>query len=151
MTSERERRQCPADRDDALADATGAPHPRARIAERLREALETADPSLFMPLLHPQVRWGGEGDTPQTCRSRTDVLAWYGRLRDAGVRAHVEEVELRDHAVVLGMSLTGRDRGADRVFQVFRLAGEQADALVVDIRGFPERGQALAVADGPLT
>jgi hypothetical protein len=121
------------------------------VAARLREAFTTGDPELLAPLLDPHVRWGGEGETPQTCHSRGDVLAWYGRTRAAGVRAEVTEVQVRDRAVVLGLALSGPVQGPDgdrpdQVFQTFRLV----DGLITDIRGYPTREEALAVADTPL-
>ena len=48
------------------------------IAERLRSALEGRDLTTLAGILDPDVRWGGEEDTPQTCHNRADVLAWYG-------------------------------------------------------------------------
>jgi hypothetical protein len=95
------------------------------------------------------VRWGGEEDTEDTCHSRADVLRWYTRLRDRGVRARVAEVLDLGDAVVLELALTGheddpQDELRARLFQVFRIG----DGLVVDIRGFPERADALASAGG---
>jgi hypothetical protein len=117
------------------------------LAAQLQDAFESGDRALLEPLLHPGVRWGGEEETEQTCHNRAQVLDWYGNLHDAGVRARVSEVLALDQAVVLGLTLTGPDRGPDgsrpdRVWQVFRLA----DDLVADIRGYPQRDQALTVA-----
>jgi hypothetical protein len=121
------------------------------VATRLREAFEAGDLALLEPLLHPDVRWGGEEDTPQTCHSRSDVLAWYRRLHAAGLRARVTETVVRDQAVVVGVELTGPERGLygerpNQVFQVFRLSA----GLVTDIRGYPHRALALKVADAPM-
>ncbi|WP_037608415.1 nuclear transport factor 2 family protein [Streptacidiphilus rugosus] len=126
------------------------PHDLRAFADRLRQAMESADLGLFGAMLHPDVRWGGEQETPETCHSRSDVLAWHGRLHAAGVRAHVHEVILRPHAVVLELALTGPSAGPrgprpDRVFQVFRLT----DDRIADIRGFPTRDEALSLADRP--
>jgi hypothetical protein len=121
------------------------------LARRLGAALESDDPQALGVLLHPRVRWGGEEETPETCHSRGDVLAWYGRLHAAGVRARVKETVLAQRAVVLGLVVSGPGFGPDgprpdHVFQVFRLS----DGLVADIRGFGARDEALAVADTPL-
>ncbi|MGW7527328.1 nuclear transport factor 2 family protein [Streptomyces sp. NPDC054783] len=118
------------------------------VATRLRAAFTAGDPVLFASLLDPWVRWGGEDETPQTCHSRGDVLAWYGRAQAAGVRAQVTETLVRERPVVLGLALTGPGQGSDgerpdQVFQTFRLA----DGLIIDIRGYPTREEALAVAD----
>jgi hypothetical protein len=116
------------------------------VAGRLQEAFEAGDLGLLEPLLAPDVRWGGEDDTPQTCHSRSDVLAWYRRLRAEGVRSQNTETIVRDQAVVLGFDLTGPEgEYPDRVFQVFRLA----DGLVIDICGYPQRTLALETADTP--
>jgi hypothetical protein len=101
-------------------------------------------------LLAPDVRWGGEEETEQTCHSRTDVLAWYRRLQAAGVSAQITDTVVRLDAVVLTLELAGRDREPDgprpdMVHQVFRLL----DGLVIDIRGYPQRDVALHVADTP--
>jgi hypothetical protein len=130
---------------------TDAPEELEAFAARLSWALESADAEVLGSLLHPRVRWGGEEESPQTCHSRSDVLGWYARLHAAGVRARVDQVVVREGALVLGLAVSGPLAGPDgprpdRVFQVFRLAGGQ----VADIRGFPTRDEALAVADQPL-
>jgi hypothetical protein len=58
---------------------------------------------------------------------------------------------VRDHAVVLDLILTGPSQGPDgrrpeHVFQVFRLAG----GLIIDIRGYNTREEALMAADSPV-
>jgi len=121
------------------------------VAEQLATALESADAELFGPLLHPAVRWGGQEETEQTCHSCGDVLAWYRRLHDAGMRARVTETVVRNQAVVLTLALTGREQGPDGarpdvVHQVFHLEA----GLVVDIRGCLQRGLVLAWADTPV-
>src|SRR5579859_5429444 len=120
------------------------------VAAGLKKAFETNDLALLGRLLDPEVRWGGEEETPETCRSRSDVLSWYGRLNSAGVRARVTEMIVRDHAVVLALGVTGRERdlgdaSPDLVFQVFRIAAGK----VVDIHGYPQRALALHAADSP--
>jgi hypothetical protein len=120
------------------------------VAERLVAALQSQDPQLLWPLLGPDVRWGGAQETEQTCHDCGDVLAWYRRLRDAGVRALVTETLVCEQAVMLTMALTGRESGPagprqEVVHQVFRLEA----GLVVDIRGYPQRELALAWWAGP--
>jgi hypothetical protein len=121
-------------------------------ASRLTEAFTSGDLALLGPLLAADVRWGGEEETEQTCHSRSDVLSWYGQLQAAGVSAQITDTLVRDDAVVLTLELAGRDRGPDGprpdvVHQVFRLS---EDGLIADIRGFPQRELALAVADTPV-
>ncbi|MFC1401801.1 MULTISPECIES: nuclear transport factor 2 family protein [Streptacidiphilus] len=127
------------------------PSPTQAVAERLREAFEAKDLALLGPLLDPKVRWGGPEETEQTCHSRGDVLAWYGRAQAAGMSAQVTETVVLDSAVVLALAMSGPALGPnakrpDTVFQVFHLAG----GLVVDIRGFQHRRRAVAFAEKPL-
>lgn len=123
--------------------------PPQSTAEKLRVALEEGDEDLLASVLDPAVRWGGDQETPETCHGRVEVIAWYRGLREAGVSATVEEVIDRGDAVVLGLVLSLPDTGLASelptvVFQVHRVT----DGKVVDIRGYPERGEALRFA-GP--
>jgi hypothetical protein len=116
-----------------------------QVAAGLRTAYETADLAALGELLHPDVRWGGAEDTPDTCHNRSDVLAWYRRGYESGMRATVIEMLTRPGAVFLALRVSGRAPGkAILVHQVFRLA----DGLVADIRGYPERDLALARFEG---
>jgi ketosteroid isomerase-like protein len=112
-----------------------------RVAAGLRAAYESADLDALGELLHPDVRWGGDEDTPDTCHNRSDVLAWYRRSYESGMRATVTEALTGPDAVLLALRVSGRAPGdATVVHQVFRLT----DGLVADIRGYPERELALA-------
>jgi hypothetical protein len=88
------------------------------------------------PLLAPDVRWGGDEDTEQTCHSRGRVLAWYQRLRVQGVRVQVLGTRIRGDAVVLRMAVQWPEGWDDEELrrstqaQVFRVR----DGVVVDIR-----------------
>lgn len=62
-----------------------------QIAGRIQEVLAVADLSEFRDLLHPDVRWGAPEDLGSGCQNRNQVLAWYRRGREAGVRAEVTE------------------------------------------------------------
>jgi hypothetical protein len=117
----------------------------AQVAGALRAAYESADLDALSGLLHPRVRWGGEEETPDTCHSPSDVLAWYRRSYDSGIRATVTEVLTRPDAVFLALRVSGRDQGkATAVHQVFLLT----DGLISDIRGYPQRDLALARFEG---
>ena len=104
------------------------------IAERLRSALEGQDLTILAGILDPDVRWGGEEDTPETCHNRADVLAWYGGLIDRGFRASVAAAAVEPDRIVLTLDVTRPGGGTSRNHQVFRIAAGH----VVDIRGQEE-------------
>ena len=113
---------------------TGDTQEARAIAERLRSAFEQQDLGLLAGVLDPDVRWGGEEDTPETCHNRADVLAWYGDLIDRGFRASVVAAEVEPDRVVLTLDVTRPGGGTSRNHQVFRIAAGH----VVDIRGQEE-------------
>jgi hypothetical protein len=119
------------------------------VAERLRAAFAAADRAALAALLHDDVRWGGDEDTPDTCHSATEVLTWYDGLWQRGVRASVAEVHAGAGAAVLGLDVHWPAAEADgrspRVYQVFRVS----HGLVIDIRGYPDRDEALRAARLP--
>lgn len=119
----------------------------AEVAARVKAALESADLATFRELLDPDVRWGAPDDAAPSCQNRDQVLAWYQRGRDSGVRASVTEVVVATNKVLVGLKVRGsaaaaeHGREADR-WQVLTLGGGR----VVDIRGFDRRGDAAASA-----
>lgn len=120
------------------------PRRAATVAAALRTAFGTADLDLMADLLHPDVRWGGDEDTADTCHDREAVLAWYGGLLRRGVRATVDEVVARDSVVLLGLTVSWPDVPDEKppptlIYQVFRLDR----GLIVDIRGYPDRDDAM--------
>lgn len=119
------------------------------LADALRAAYEARDTKRLAPLLAADVRWGGEEETPETCHSDRDVLAWYERLRVQGADAQVEEVLVRDRGVVLGLLVSLPSHDAEGAFDASRVWQSFAvdDGLVVEIRGYPDRDAALAFAD----
>jgi len=121
------------------------------LAEQVRAALDSADLAAIGELLHPDVRWGAPGDPEPSCRNRAQVLAWYRRGRDAGVRARVAEVVAHGDKILVGLTVAGR-AGADEK------AGAESDrwevltvgeGQIVDIRGFDDRGEAADYAGMP--
>jgi RimJ/RimL family protein N-acetyltransferase/ketosteroid isomerase-like protein len=117
------------------------------LARRARAALEAGDLTAMAELLDPQARWGAPGDPAPPCQSKADVLAWYQRGRDAGVRAAVVETLVGEDRIVIGMRVTGTADGeqsaaeADR-WQVLTVR----DGLVTEIVGFSDRDEAVAWA-----
>jgi ketosteroid isomerase-like protein len=107
-------------------------------------ALDSADVAGFEGLLDPNVRWGAPDDDTPSCQNRNQVLAWYRRGREAGVRATVTEVVLADDALLVGLRVVGNEDAAGQGgealrWQVLSVAGGR----VVDIRGFDDRVAAL--------
>ncbi len=119
----------------------------AAIAERVRAALESGDLTAYAELLDPEVRWGAPDDPNPSCQNRRQVLAWYERGQEAGVRARVTEVVAHGDKILVGLTVTGRaaadaDVAVDR-WQVLTVA----DGRVVDIRAFDDRADAAARVD----
>jgi SnoaL-like domain len=113
------------------------------IADQVRGALESADLTAYAHLLDPDVHWGPPGDQSFGCHNRNQVLSWYQRGRDAGVRAEVTETIVSGDRILVGMRVTGRDNddGPDR-WQVLTVR----NGMVVDIAGFDDRATAAASA-----
>jgi hypothetical protein len=115
------------------------------LAERVRGALESADLSQFGELLDPNVRWGAPDDETPSCRSRSDVLAWYGRGRAAGRRARVVDLQVHGDKILVQLRVSVASargvaaRDADRWHVLTCARGR-----VVDIRGFETGEEAFA-------
>ncbi len=112
------------------------------IAEQVGVALGAADLSTFAELLDPNVHWGPPDAAAPVCKNRDQVLAWYSRGRQSGLRARVTQVEVTGDRILVGMLVTGNraDSGAAERRQVLTVA----NGRIIDIVGFDE--QALAVA-----
>jgi ketosteroid isomerase-like protein len=115
------------------------------VAKQVKIALEAADLSAFSDLLDPDVHWGAPDDPSPSCQNRNQVLAWYQRGRDAGVRAQVREVEVRGDRILVGLQVNGRPTadeqgGSAERWQVLTVR----DGRVVDIVGFDDRDEAVA-------
>jgi RimJ/RimL family protein N-acetyltransferase/ketosteroid isomerase-like protein len=117
------------------------------LARRVSAALEAGDLKVFAELLDPHVRWGPPGDPAPPCRSKSDVLAWYQRGRDAGASAAVVETLVAKDRILVGLHVTGRADGAEPAgredrWQVLTVR----DGLIAEIVGFPDRDEAAAWA-----
>ena len=73
------------------------------VAVLVRKALAAEDPSAFAELLDPAVTWGAPGARNPSCKNRNQVLAWYERGRDAGVRGSVYDVEVLGDRLLVGI------------------------------------------------
>lgn len=120
------------------------------IVERVRVALESADLDAIGELLDPDVRWGAPDDPEPSCQNREQVLAWYRRGRQAGVRAQVTETAVHGDKILVGLRVTGRPEADDAGVEPNRwqvlTVGHRG---IFEICGFDERGDAAERAGGP--
>ncbi len=117
------------------------------VAERIQDALSAADLTEFAELLDPDVRWGAPDDPAPACRNRKQVLQWYRRARDAGVRGTVTELVVTGNRILVGMDVSGRtpaeEGGATtQRWQVL----DVHNGRVTEIVGYDDRAEAAARA-----
>jgi ketosteroid isomerase-like protein len=115
------------------------------IAVLVGKALAAEDLSAFSDLLDPAVTWGAPGARNPSCKNRNQVLAWYQRGRDAGVRGSIYDVEVLGDRLLVSMSVRGtanaKERGGAALrFQVLTVR----NGKVVDIVGFDDKTDALS-------
>jgi hypothetical protein len=113
------------------------------LAERVKAALESAEPAAFVDLLDPDVRWGAPDDPKPPCRNRSQVLRWYERGRADGTRARVVGIETQGDKILVELrvfSLSEPATSEHPRWQIMTCKGGR----VVDIRGFDDRAEALA-------
>ena len=115
------------------------------IAVLVRNALAAEDLTAFTELLDPAVTWGAPGARNPSCKNRNQVLAWYQRGRDAGVRGAVYGVEVLGDRLLVSMSVRGTEGAMERGgaalrYQVLTVRSGK----VVDIVGFDDKTEALS-------
>jgi ketosteroid isomerase-like protein len=112
------------------------------VAQRVRAALGAADLPAFSDLLDPNVHWGAPDDPSPSCQNKKQVLAWYQRGKDAGVRARVVEVDVVDDRILVGLVVGDQaadERGGEvERWQVLTVR----DGRIVDIVAFDSRIEA---------
>jgi ketosteroid isomerase-like protein len=111
--------------------------------------LVAEDVSTFAELLDPDVTWGAPGARNPTCKNRSQVLSWYQRAREGGVRGSVVDVDALGDRLLVSMSVQGtegaRERGGTALrFQVLTVR----DGRIVDIVGFDDKAEALSHGSG---
>src|SRR5271167_1584502 len=77
------------------------------LAALVKRALVSEGLSAFTELLDPDVTWGAPSARNPSCKNRNQVLAWYQRGRDAGVRGNVYDVEVLGDRLLVSMSVRG--------------------------------------------
>ena len=113
------------------------------MAALVRRAMEAEDVAAFTELLDPNVTWGAPGARNPSCKNRSQVLTWYERGRDAGVRGSVHEVEVLGDRLLVSLSVRGtgnaQERGGSALrFQVLTVRSGR----IVDIVGFDDKAEA---------
>ena len=111
----------------------------------VRKALAAEDLSAFADLLDPEVTWGAPGSRNPSCKNRNQVLAWYQRGRDAGVRGSVYDVEILGDRLLVSMSVRGTENANERGGAALRVQVLTVrSGKVVDIVGFDDKSEALS-------
>jgi hypothetical protein len=118
------------------------------VLNRIRAALDSGEVGGFAELLAPDVTWGAPGSNNPPCKSDHDVMRWYQRGFDRGIRGKVFEVSAFGNKVLIGMIVTGNpgaENGAPTErWQVLAMSA----GLVKDIRGYEDRASAVAAVTG---
>jgi len=120
-----------------------------QLASRVRVAMAVEDLSAFGELLHPDVTWGAPGAHPG-CKSRNQVLVWYQRGREAGVRGSVFDIEIIGDRPLVSMSVRGTEEAQERGgtalrYQVLTVR----NGRVIDIVGFDDKAEAFTYTAPP--
>lgn len=113
------------------------------LAEQVRMAMVAGDVSAFADLLDPDVTWGAPGARNPTCKNRDQVLNWYQRAQESGVRGSAFDVEVMGDRLLVSLRVRGtegaRERGGTALrFQVLTVR----DGRIVDIIGFDAKADA---------
>ena len=103
------------------------------------------DVSAFAELLDQDVTWGAPGARNPTCQNRNQVLNWYQRAREGGVRGSVFDVVVLGDRLLVSLSVRGtegaNERGGSALrFQVLTVR----DGRIVEIVGFDDKSEALS-------
>ncbi len=118
-----------------------------QMAGQVRAALAAEDLTAFTELLDPDVTWGAPGARNPSCKNRSQVLAWYQRGREAGVRGSVFDVDVIGDRLLVSMSVRGTQDGRDRGGTALRYQLLTVrNGSIVDIVGFDDKADALAHA-----
>lgn len=84
------------------------------LARRLRAAMDATDVEAIGKLLDPAVRWGPPDDPAFGCHNRSEVLAWWQRSADQGMRARVTEVVVGADKLLIGFKVRNPSRTRSR-------------------------------------
>jgi hypothetical protein len=124
---------------------TGQADAVSRLAGQVRQALEAADLDTYADLLDPAVRWGPPGDPAPPCQTRGQVLDWYRRGREAGVRARVTETRVSGDKILVGLMVTSPAEAQAAEAGRWQVLTVRNGRIAV-IEGFDDRDEAAAWA-----
>lgn len=117
-----------------------------QMAGSIEAAFASGDPSAFGPLLAEDARWGDEA--PNRCRSRSEVVDTFARLKESGVRAAVTESSIGPAGVLCRLRVDWPDETAGEAdterFHLYRVDSGQ----ITDIVPFSDRAEAEAFLSG---
>jgi ketosteroid isomerase-like protein len=117
------------------------------VAVLVRQAMATEDLAAFTELLDPNVTWGAPGSHNPTCQSRDQVLTWYQRGRDAGVRGTVYDVEVLGERLLVTLTVKGTENAIERGGTALRYQVLTVQSgRIVEIVGFDDKAEALTYA-----
>ena len=117
------------------------------VAEEVRQAMTAGDASAFAELLDPDVTWGAPGARNPTCKNRNQVLKWYRRAQEAGVRGSPIDIDVQGNRLLVTLTVQGtegaREQGGTALrFQVLTVR----DGRIVGIVGFDDKAEAIDYA-----
>jgi ketosteroid isomerase-like protein len=117
------------------------------VAEEVRKALLAGETSAFGQLLDPNVTWGAPGARNPTCQNRNQVLNWFQRAQETGVRGSPIDIDVLGDRLVVTLAVQGtegaRQRGGTALrFQVLTVG----DGRIIEIVGFDDESEAIEYA-----
>lgn len=113
------------------------------VASRLRDAFESRDMTKFGALLAEDARWGEDG-APNTCRSRTEVVATFQRLLHDGVGGDIADLKTGPAGILCRLRIhwpaPASPPQRDEVFHLYRVH----DGQITEIQPYDDREAAEA-------
>ena len=120
------------------------------FARRVACALDDADLEAFRALLGTDARWGDPYESVATCQSREQILEWYARARDQGVRARVSETTVIDHHILVTMLVRRPSKSVAQATEEERWQVLTVDnGSITSIRGYETLDEAELAMTAP--
>jgi SnoaL-like domain len=112
------------------------------IADQIRSAFADRNLDALGRLLADDVRWGDD-DSPNKCRSRSDVIATFDRLLGEGVEGEVTETIIGPNGIAVLLHVRWPNPGEGRginFYQAYLVRG----GFVTEIERHDDRRAAIA-------